>query len=191
MKEIMLKSFLFVAFLTACGASLWAQSTADATGSRATVTLTVTPLDSELAKSVPDVTDASTPFLLNIFTLIGVNSTGLPCYNCVTSVAAPNLGILTPSGYIVKGGAASQINVYLYDFNYTGSCTFTIQIVDKTKTVVVSTNPTFSFTAPTNILLGTALPIPSTAAVGVGYVETIAVCGASTTKSASAFYIAQ
>jgi hypothetical protein len=101
------------------------------------------------------------------------------------------LGILTPSGYIVKGGAASQINVYLYDFNYTGSCTFTIQIVDKTKTVVVSTNPTFSFTAPTNILLGTALPIPSTAAVGVGYVETIAVCGASTTKSASAFYIAQ
>ena len=191
MKDIMLKSFLFVALLTACGASLWAQSTTDATGSRVTVTLAVLPLDSEAAKTVPDVTNASTPFLLNTMTVIGPNSTGVPCYSCVTNAAAPNMGILMPASYIVKGGAASQINAFLSDFNYTDSCTFTIQIVDKSKTVVASTTPSFSFTAPTSILLSKALAIPSTAAVGVGYVETIAVCGASTTKSASEFYIAQ
>jgi hypothetical protein len=192
MKNNTLKSFTFLALLTAGSISLWAQSAAP-TDPNAPVTLALTPLDAANGYVALDADSdaAAAPFIVNIMTVIGPNTTGLPCYNCVTNVLAPNLGILEPSGIIKRGGAASQINVFLYDENYTGSCTFTIEIVDKAKAVVVSSKPTFSFTAPTTILLGTALPIPSTATVGMGRVQTTAVCGTSTTKSSSPVYIAK
>jgi diaminopimelate epimerase len=63
-------------------------------------------------------------------------------------------------------------------------------VLDKNKNTIVSTNPTFSESANTSILLGTAFTIPSTATVGLGYVRTTAVCGTSTTASQSRVYIA-
>jgi hypothetical protein len=192
MTKNIVKSFALIALLMACGVSLWAQSTGpDRT---ATVTLAVGPLDDDSANVVPDENPyaaATTPLIVNVLTVIGVNSTGVPCYNCVANAASPNIGLLSPSGVIKRGGAPSQVDVFLYDQTYTGSCTFTIEIVDKAKTVVASTNPTFSFTAPRPILLGTALAVPSTAAVGMGRVQTTAVCGTSTTKSGSPVYISK
>jgi hypothetical protein len=170
--------------------SLWGQ-TAEAPGSRGVVTLAVNPIEGDTVYVEPDADAAAKPFIENILTVIGENVSGLPCYNCVANALSPNLGILTPAGVIQRGGNTYQIDTFLYDQNYTGSCTFTIEIVDAAKTVVASTNSTFSFTAPTTILLNTTLAIPSTAGVGVGHVQTRAVCGASTTYSASNVYIAR
>lgn len=189
----MRKTLALPALLAVCSVpSLLAQTRSAAAESHAPVTLVVKPIDGEAAKLAQKLTPAasSTPFVLNIFTLAGPNVSGGPiCYDCVTGAGTPNLGIVEPAGYQVKGAAAPQVDVFLYDFNYTGSCTFMIQMVDSTGTVLSYTNPTFSFTAPTTIALGTALSIPTTAATGIGYVETIATCGSSTSKSASAFLI--
>lgn len=183
MKIRIVKSLALPALLTICGVSLWAQA-----GGLADVTVTLGPLDAASAYVAADDDFATTTLqIVNIMTVIGPNTLGLPCYNCVTGIAAPNLGMLEPAGVIPRGGAPSQINVFLWDQSYTGSCTFTIEILDKSKAVVASTTPTFSFTAPTTILLGTALAIPGTAEAGMGRVQTIAVCGASTTKSGSLF----
>ena len=189
----MRKSFVFLTLLIVSGALLWAQSEGATPDSTVTVTLAEPPLDQARTVAHDDnaAAPATAPLIVNVFTVIGANSTGLPCFNCVTGAASPNIGILQPSGVIKRGGAASQVNVFLWDQNYTGSCTFTIEVVDSAKAVVVSTNPTFSFTAPRPILIGTALSIPVTAAVGIGHVQTTAVCGTSTTKSASPVFISK
>jgi hypothetical protein len=141
--------------------------------------------ESGYAMDTPDAATAT--LILNTLTVMGDNVSGLPCFDCVTGVATPNIGLLSPSG-VVKAGSSYQINVFLVDENYTGPCTYTIEVHRKS-TVIVSTNPTFDENAPTGILIGTALTIPAGTTAGAAAVSTTAVCGSSTTKSSSPIYI--
>lgn len=188
----MQKTLALPALLAICSVPSLLAQTKDATpDDKVPVSILVEPLDGEATKVAqaiaPDA--SSSPFLLNIFTVIGANSSGVPCYNCVTNAGTPNVGIVVPAGYVIAGGAAPQIDIALYDFNYTGSCTVTIEVIDKTKTVVASTAPTFSFTSSSSIFVEAVMSIPSTAAVGVGVVESTVLCGTSSSKSGSAVVI--
>jgi hypothetical protein len=131
--------------------------------------------------------DASKPLIINTFTIMGDNVTGTPCYSCVTGAATPNLGVLQPSG-IVKAGTQYEVNVSLVDQNYTGSCTYTFEVTRKS-TVIYSASTTFAETAPTSILLGTALTVPTGTTAGSAALSTTAVCGSSTTKLSNTIYI--
>jgi hypothetical protein len=173
----------FLSVIAVCAGSLLAQS-AELVGN---TIQRVTPLAEPYVQS--DATPAaSAPAVMNILTIMGPNVIGPPCYNCITGGVAPNIGLLSPSG-IVHRNVRYQVDVFVVDNSYTGACTFTIEVVNKTSGVIVSTNPTFNETAPTSILLGTAFTIPSTAPLGPSRVTTSAVCGTSTTKSASPIYI--
>lgn len=185
----LIKSFAFLALLTASGVALCAQPADAPVDTNASVTLVLPPLDRETQNVVSN--GATTPVIVNVMTVIGAVSTGVPCFDCVTSATSPNIGIVQPSGVIQRGGAASQINAFLFDQNYTGSCTFRIEIVDASQKVVASTRPRFSYTAPTSFIISTTLAIPSTAAIGIGHVQTVAVCGTSITKSASPVLISE
>lgn len=129
----------------------------------------------------------SQPLILNEFTVAGPNVSGVPCYDCVTSANTPNLGILQPIG-IVSTGVQYQLDAFLVDQNYTGSCTYTFEVV-RGSTVIYSAPATFNETAPTTILLGTALTIPTGTVKGAATLSTVAVCGSSKTRSSSGLYI--
>lgn len=181
-----MKFVTFLCMLTVCAGSMLAQSAEF----NANTIHRATPAPVETYAVTPEA--GSEPAIINIFTLMGPNPvpnpTNLPCYDCVGGAGTPNLGILQPSGLIHRS-VNYQVDVFLVDNTYTGSCTYTIEVVNKTSGVIVSTNPTFSETAPTTILLGTAFTIPSTAPLGPSSVTTSAVCGASTTKSSSPVFI--
>lgn len=181
-----MKCFWFLSVLTVCGGSLLAQSAEFVDNT----TQQVRPLAAQPGYVPPDGTPdaASVPAIFNILTVMGPNVSGPPCYNCITGGAAPNIGLLSPAG-IVHRNVNYQVDVFLVDHSYTGSCTYTIAVLNYKKQVIVSTNPTFSEVANSSILLGTAFTIPSTALLGPGSVSTTAVCGTSTTKSASPLYI--
>jgi hypothetical protein len=175
-----MKNLCFLLPLTICCGVLLAQSSE--------VSPIVTQQVRFLAPEPGDVEpDATKPLIINTFTIMGDNVTGTPCYSCVTGATTPNLGILQPSG-LVKAGTQYQVNVFLVDQNYTGSCTFTFEVTRKT-TVIYTATTTFSETAPTTILLGTALTVPTGTTAGSATLSTTAVCGSSTTKSSSTIYI--
>jgi hypothetical protein len=175
-----MKNLCFLLPFTVCCGALLAQS------SEVTpvVTHQVRFLAAEPGDAAPD---ATKPLIINTFTIMGDNVTGTPCYSCVTGATTPNLGVLQPSG-IVKAGTQYQVNVFLVDQSYTGSCTYTFEVTRKS-TVIYSANTTFTETAPTTILLGTALTVPTGTTAGGAALSTTAVCGSSTTKSSSTIYI--
>jgi hypothetical protein len=177
------KNLVFLLPFTACCGLLPAQSSEVAP----VVTHQVRFLAEEPGYAAQDNPDATKPLIINTFTILGDNITGTPCYSCVTGATTPNLGILQPSG-IVKVGTQYQINVFLVDENYTGSCTYTYELT-RGSTVIYSSSTSFNETAPTAILLGSALTIPTGTTSGSAAVSTTAVCGSSTTKSSSAIYI--
>lgn len=156
--------------------------------SKAPVTHEVRYLTPEEAGISPDAEPASTPLILNEFVIMGTNVTGLPCYNCVTGANAPNLGVVTPIG-LVSTNVQYGVDAFLVDQNYTGTCNFTFAVTRKTTTIYSAGPYAFSETAPTTILLGTAITIPTGTAKGVASLSMTAVCGSSTTRSASAIYI--
>jgi hypothetical protein len=178
----MVKNLSFLLPFTVCCGALLAQSREVAP----VVTHQVRFLANELGDVAPEA--GSKPLIINTFTIMGDNVTGTPCFSCVTGATTPNLGVLQPSG-IVKVGTQYQVNAFLVDQNYTGSCTYTFEVT-RQSTVIYSANATFSETAPTTVLLGTALTVPSGTTAGSAALSTTAVCGSSTTKSSSAIYIA-
>jgi hypothetical protein len=180
------KYFGPLSLVTICAGSLLAQSTQFADRTTQQVRPLAQPADVS-SEGVPEATSMP-PAISNILTVIGPNSTGVPCYDCATGAVAPNLGLLSPLG-IIHRNVNYQVDVFLMDNSYTGSCTYTIAVYDYNKQVIVSTNPTFSETANTRILLGTAFTIPSTATLGPASISTTAVCGTSTTKSSTRLYI--
>jgi hypothetical protein len=187
-----MKSLWLLSAVAACASALLAQS-ANTVVETASGTIHVVP---SLGAATPYVSPentpdagSTTPLVINAFTIIGANVTGVVCYDCVTGAESPNIGVLEPAG-VAHLNQNYQVDVSLFDVNYTGSCTYTIAVLDKNKSTIVSTNPTFSENANTPILLGTAFTIPGTATVGLGYVRTTAVCGTSTSVSQSRVYIA-
>jgi hypothetical protein len=186
-----MKSLWLISAVAACAGALLAQSANSAVETAGGTIHVVRSLGAATPNVAPANTpDAgTTPLVVDAFTIIGDNVTGVPCYSCVTGAVTPNLGILEPVGVALLTHNY-QVDVSVFDVNYTGSCTYTIAVLDKNKNTIVSTNPTFSEIANTSILLGTAFTIPSTATVGLGYVRTTAVCGTSTTASQSRVYIA-
>src|ERR1035437_643 len=126
-----MKNLCFLLPFTVCCGALLAQS------SEVTpvVTHQVRFLAAEPGDAAPD---ATKPLIINTFTIMGDNVTGTPCYSCVTGATTPNLGVLQPSG-IVKAGTQYQVNVFLVDQNYTGSCTYTFEVTRKS-TVIYSAN---------------------------------------------------
>jgi hypothetical protein len=182
-----MKKLRFLTLLTVCAGSLAAQSTYNSVQSGGNVTQ-VTRLLGPGDPAVADV-PAATTLILNVLTVIGTDVMGVPCFDCVTGAATPNLGLLSPAN-VIHMGQSYQIDAYLYDVNYTGPCTFTIAVLNQQKQVIVSTNPTFTEGPNSGILLSTALAIPTTTP-GVGTVTTNAVCGTSKTASRSPVIIAQ
>jgi hypothetical protein len=154
-------------------------------------TQTVKHLADESSPIGPDDTpDAAPPPILNIMTVIGDNVLGLPCLDCILGIPLlPTLGLPSPVGKAFRG-STYQIDSYLIDNTYTGSCTFTFAVRDSHKNIVFSTTQTITENANTEILVSTPAPIPSTAGIGLGNVSTTAVCGTNTTKSSSPVYLA-
>jgi hypothetical protein len=186
----MTKVFCCLSVLTICGASLLAQSTRAPNESINRATQTVKSLAGESSDIAPDNTpDAAQPPMLNIFTVIGDNLLGLPCLDCVLGITLPTLGLPSPVGQAVRG-SAYQIDAYLIDNTYTGSCTFTFAVRDSHKNVIFSSTQTLMENANTEILVSVPVTIPTNASIGLGSVSTTAVCGTSTTKSSSPVYLA-
>src|ERR1039458_2155690 len=152
-----MKNLCFLLPFSVCCGALLAQSSE--------VTPVVTHQVRFLAAEPGDVApDATKPLIINTFTIMGDNVTGTPCYSCVTGATTPNLGVLQPSG-IVKAGTQYQVNVFLVDQNYTGSCTDTFEVTRKS-TVIYSANTTFTENAPTTMLLRTPLTVPTGTTAG-------------------------
>lgn len=179
-----MKHLWCVSLLILCAGSVFAQSTAHSIKA----SQIVRPLgpDNPYVAAAPD---AAGPVILNVLTVIGADVAGVPCFDCVTGAATPNMGLLSPINAIHLG-QTYQIDAYLYDVNYTGPCTFTIAVLDPQKHPIVSTNPTFDEVSNSGILLSTALPVPATATTGLGSVVTSAQCGTSKTSSRSPVVIA-
>jgi hypothetical protein len=186
-----MKTLRLLCAVAACGSALLAQSANSAVETASGTIHVVRSLGAATPYVAPaDTPDAATtPLVVNAFTIVGANVTFVVCYDCVTGAESPNIGVVEPAG-IAHRSQNYQVDVSLFDVNYTGSCTYTIAVLDKNKNTVVSTNPTFSESANTPILLGTNFTIPSTATVGLGYVRTTAVCGTGTSVSQSRVYIA-
>jgi hypothetical protein len=142
------------------------------------------PLTSARSYVAPDTSNNFVPPMVNIFTVAGGDVSDLPCYNCVTGVASPNLGVVAPVYFIPE---PFQINVFLVDNSYNGACTYTIAAL-KSNRVVKTVTETFDEMAGTTILLGTVLSIHHHVPAGQGSIVTTAVCGKSTTTSSSRIY---
>jgi len=165
--------------------SLLAQSTGSRREPGNTAAQTEVKVSQQTSRITPNlVPDAGQPPILNILTVMGDNILGLPCLDCVLSLLFPTLGLPSPQGRVFQGNAY-QIDSFLIDNRYTGSCTFTFAVRDNQKNVIVSTTQTLMENAGTRILITAPVTIPVNASVGLGSVSTTATCGTSTTRSAS------
>jgi hypothetical protein len=177
----MVKSISYFVALTISMMPLLAQSSGGAGGPGHGIKQTVTAL--------PRNANPHQPQVANILTIVGEDTAGLPCVDCVTGVTAASVGLPAPLGTI-DPGTSYQFDSYLIDNNYTGTCTFTIALVDHHKQVIVSASQTMSESPNTAILLSAVLPVPANATVGLGNVSTTAVCGTSHTKSQRPVFLA-
>ena len=184
-----MKTCLVLFLLTLSGASLFAQSRSESVDeSSLGVTVIEMPLeDGTLPAESPDAA-ATPPAILSIFTVIGTKEAGLPCFNCVLDATIPNIGIVEPAGVINRGGTY-EINAFVADQSFTGSCLFIIDVRDSTKTTVALFLLTRSVKGGLAYLFSASRKIPSTAAVGLGDVETEAGCGTVKSRSSSPVYI--
>ena len=157
----MRKTFLFLAALTVSSASLPAQSTAQSTAGR-------------------QLRAAELP-VVNVLTVIGDNIPGLPCLDCLLGIAGLTLGLPSPLDEILRGNSY-QVAAYMVDNSYTGMCTFTFEVRDVRKRVVVSSTQTLMETAHSRVLVWSPLTIPTTAEIGLGSVSTKAMCGTNSTN---------
>jgi hypothetical protein len=150
-----------------------------------------TPIDttSQTVKYLAGEPNATSPPILNILTVIGDNFPGVPCLDCLLDILEPTLGLPVPADQAFRG-ANYQIDTFLIDNSYTGSCTFTFEVKDSQKEIIVSTSQTLMENAGTEILLSTPVTIPTTASLGVGSVSTTAVCGSSMSQSSSPIFVA-
>jgi hypothetical protein len=139
-----MKVFGCLTVLTICGAALLAQSTGSRNESASAATQVVKPFSGESADTAPDNTpNAAQPPILNILTVMGANTLGVPCLDCVLGIILPTLGLPSPVGKAVRGNNY-QIDSYLIDNAYTGSCTFTFAVRDVEKNVILSTTQTLT-----------------------------------------------
>ena len=172
------------------GVSLLAQSTGSRNEPPNHTTQTVRYLSGESSNTAPDNTaDVTQPSILNILTVVGNKTLGLPCLDCILGILFPNLGLPTPVNKAFLG-SSYQIDSYLIDNSYTGSCTFTSVLKDSHKNVIASSTETLEEKANSEILLSTPITVPNTAVIGLGSVSTTAVCGTSTTQSSSSVFVA-
>jgi hypothetical protein len=187
---MMTRIFGCLSVFTIWGASLLAQSTDGHKESVNHATQTVKSLAGGPSDFASDSTpDASPPPILNILTVIGDNTLGVPCLDCILGIIFPTLGLPSPVSQALQG-SNYQIDSYLIDNSYTGSCTFTFTVRDVNKTVVVTTTETLTEKARTEIVLSAPITIPNEVVVGLGSVSNTAVCGTSTTKSSSPVFLA-
>lgn len=179
--------FRFLGVLVVCGAPLFAQSAASGTETAAKIvqTVTATAADPDTANAKPD---ASQPAILNIMTVIGNNVLGLPCLDCLLNFLIPDLALPSPVSKALLG-KAYQIDSFLIDNSYTGSCTFTLSL-SVGHNVIATATQTIDETAGTNILITAPITLPTNAVIGLGTVSNTAVCGSNTTESKSPVTVA-
>jgi len=177
----MTKSVLPFLLVALAGTTLWAQSTGSRSASNKSGAT------SSLAPGAKPGT--SLPPIVNILTVVGNNTLGLPCLNCLLDLLIPSLGLPSPLGTVYQG-SSYQIDTYLIDNSYTGACTFTSALLDSQKNVIVSTSQTLLEVANSEVLLSAPITVPSSSATGVGTVVTQAVCGGNTTQSQSQVAVA-
>ena len=127
------------------------------------------------------------PAIQNIFVVAGTDVAGLPCFNCVNSIV-PSVGIVSPSGTLVRG-SAYQLNNFYVDNKFTGTCGFTLSIIDSTNTPVVTATFNFGVSAGNVGIISTKYTVPTTAAVGTGKVSSSIKCGLVKAATSSSVYL--
>lgn len=186
----MIRAIFGFSVVAASATSIWAQSTDTQIKSADPVTQTVTQLSGDTRKLAPTSTPSvSQPAIINVLTVIGNNTLGLPCLNCLLGFLVPTLGLPLPLSQALPGNTY-QIDSYIIDNTYDGPCTFTFAVLDSNNNALVSKKQTLTEKAQTQVLLSTPVTIPTSAGIGLGSVSTTAVCGSSQTQSKSPVYIA-
>ena len=183
------KALYYVAALALSGVPLLAQSADNRPASRGLVTQTVKDLPLEKSLSAVLTAPVAPPPVVNVLTVIGDDSPGVPCLNCLLDTLVPSLGLPSPLGSILRGNSY-QIDSYLIDNSYTGACTFTFAVRDSQNNLIAAARQTLDEEAGTEILLSTPITIPPTAGIGLGSVSNTAQCGSNTSESKSAVFIA-
>jgi len=185
----MTKAVLPLLLVALSGTTSLAQSTAARSESGKNIAQTVTGAPAVAPVAPESKSGQSLPPIVNIFTVAGNKTLGLPCLNCLLDLLLPSIGLPTPVGTVYQG-SSYQIDTYLIDNSYTGACTFTSALLDSQRNIIVATSQTLQETANTEILLSAPIAVPSSSATGVGTVVTQAVCGGSTTQSQSQVAVA-
>jgi hypothetical protein len=116
--------------------------------------------------------------------VIGNEALGVPCIDCLLGILIPSLGLPSPLGEALVG-SKYQIDSYLIDNTYTGSCTFNLAVRDSQNNVVAEARQTIDETAGNQILLSTPITIPPSAGLGLGSVSNTATCGSNVSESKS------
>jgi hypothetical protein len=95
-----MKTLRLLCAVAACGSALLAQSANSAVETASGTIHVVRSLGAATPYVEPaDTPDAATtPLVVNAFTIVGANVTFVVCYDCVTGAESPNIGVVEPAG---------------------------------------------------------------------------------------------
>ncbi len=177
---------LFV--IATCAVSMQAQSASGSPEVKPVISQKLTPMAPEDAAYAAKPNTGQPP-ILNILTVIGNDVLGLPCLDCLLNLLIPDLGLPVPLAKALKG-STYQIDSYLIDNNYNGSCTFNMELTDSQNNVVASVTQTLQEKAGNTILLSAPITVPSVTEIGLGQVSNKATCGSNVSQSKSPVVLA-